>query len=276
MAHLAVTDVAAGRFHASDRWARSALDLAGAIGDPVRVWLGDWTAEGAGPEGLPIRLRAGDDEVRIDLTLASTKPPVLHGELGLSRKSDEPGNASYYYSLSRMRAEGEVRVGGQALRVEGSAWMDREWSTSALGPDLVGWDWFALQLDDGRELMLYRLRRRDGGIAPESQGTLVLADGASQRLARDAVEVFAVGQWTSPRGGTRYPAGWRLRIPALALELTVTPVVADQELDLAVRYWEGAVRVEGTGHGRPLGGDGYVELVGYAPASGAGGEAVRQ
>jgi predicted secreted hydrolase len=153
--------------------------------------------------------------------------------------------------------------------------MDREWSTSALGPDLVGWDWFALQLDDGRELMLYRLRQRDGGIAPASQGTIVLADGATRSLERDAVEVVPLGHWTSPRGGTRYPAGWRLRVPALALELTVTPVLADQELDLGVRYWEGAVRAEGTADGRPIGGEGYVELVGYARPE-AGGEAVRQ
>jgi predicted secreted hydrolase len=276
MAHLALTDVAAGGFHARDRWARAALDLAGATGDPVRVWLGDWTAEGQGPAGLPMRLRAGDGDVRIDLTLASLKPPVLHGERGLSRKSEEPGNASYYYSLTRMRAEGEVGLGGQAFPVEGWAWMDREWSTSALGPDLVGWDWFALQLDDGRELMLYRLRRKDGGIAPASQGTLVQADGAAQRLERDAVEVRPLGHWTSPRGGTRYPAGWRLRVPALALDLTVTPLVADQELDLAVRYWEGAVRVEGTADGRPVGGEGYVELVGYAARREPGGEAVRQ
>jgi predicted secreted hydrolase len=276
MAHLALTDVAAGRFHARDRWARAALDLAGATGDPVRVWLGDWTAEGSGPEGVPMRLRAGDDDVRIDLTLAAVKPPVLHGERGLSRKSDEPGNASYYYSLTRMRAAGEVRLGGQAFPVEGQAWMDREWSTSALGPDLVGWDWFALQLDDGRELMFYRLRRKDGGIAPTSQGTIVEADGAARSLERDAVEVLPLGHWTSPRGGTRYPSGWRLRIPALALELTVTPELADQELDLGVRYWEGAVRAEGTAEGRPLGGEGYVELVGYATRPEAGGEAVRQ
>ncbi len=276
MAHLALTDVAAGRFHAKDRGARAALDLAGATGNPVRVWLGDWTAEGEGPEGLPMRLRAGDDDVRIDLTLASSKPPVLHGERGLSRKSDDPGNASYYYSLTRMRANGEVRIGGRAFPVEGQAWMDREWSTSALGPDLVGWDWFALQLDDGRELMLYRLRQRDGGIAPASQGTIVLADGATRSLERDAVEVTPLGHWTSPRGGTRYPAGWRLRVPALALELTVTPVLADQELDLAVRYWEGAVRAEGTTDGRPLTGEGYVELVGYATSPEGGGGAVRQ
>jgi predicted secreted hydrolase len=275
-AHLALTDVAAGRFHARDRWARAALDLAGATGDPVRVWLGDWTAEGVPPDGLPLRLRAGDDDVRIALALATAKPPVLHGERGLSRKSAEPGNASYYYSLTRMPAVGEVRVGGRAFPVEGLAWMDREWSTSALGPDLVGWDWFALQLDDGRELMLYRLRRRDGGIDPASQGTLVAADGAARSLDRDAVEVVALDHWTSPRGGTRYPARWRLRIAALALELTVTPLLADQELDLALRYWEGAVRVEGTADGRPLGGAGYVELVGYATRAEGVGEAMRQ
>jgi predicted secreted hydrolase len=276
MAHLALTDVDAGRFHAQDRWARAALDLAGATGDPLRVWLGDWAAEGAPPDGLPVRLRASGGDVRIDLTLATVKPPVLHGEQGLSRKSAEPGNASYYYSLTRMPAAGEVRVGGRVFPVEGLAWMDREWSTSALGPDLVGWDWFALQLDDGRELMLYRLRRRDGGIDAASQGTLVAVDGAARRLGRDAVEVRVLDHWTSPRGGTRYPAHWRVRVPAAELELVVTPLAADQELDVAVRYWEGAVRVAGTVGGRPLGGAGYVELVGYASAAGRSGEAVRQ
>jgi predicted secreted hydrolase len=276
MAHLALTDVDTGQFHARDRWARAALDLAGATGDPVRVWLGDWTVEGPPPTGLPLRLRAGDDEVRVDLRLATLKAPVLHGERGLSRKSAVPGNASYYYSLTRMPATGEVRVGGRAFRVEGLAWMDREWSTSALGPDLVGWDWFALQLDDGRELMLYRLRRRDGGIDAASQGTLVTADGAAERLDRGAVEVVVLDHWTSPRGETRYPARWRLRVPAAGLDVVVTPLVADQELDLAVRYWEGAVRVDGAVEGRPLGGAGYVELVGYTSAAGSLAEAVRQ
>ena len=170
MAHLALTDVDAGRFHARDRWARAALDLAGATAIPVRVWLGDWTAEGRAPDGLPIRLRAGEGDLRIDLTLAAAKPAVLHGERGLSRKSAEPGNASYYYSLTRMPAAGEVRVDGPRVPGRGPAWMDREWSTSALGPDLVGWDWFALQLDDGRELMLYRLRRQRRGHRPGQPG----------------------------------------------------------------------------------------------------------
>jgi predicted secreted hydrolase len=175
-----------------------------------------------------------------------------------------------------MPVSGEVQAGGRALPVEGLAWMDREWSTSALGPDQVGWDWFALQLDDGRELMLYRLRQRDGGISPASQGTLVAADGTGRALDREAVEVLVLDHWASPRGGTRYPARWRLRVPVAGLDLVVTPLLRDQELDLAVRYWEGAVRVEGTAEGRPLAGAGYVELVGYAAAPGGVGEAVRQ
>ncbi len=276
MAHLALTDVDAGRFYARDRWARGALDLAGAAGDPFRVWIGDWVAEAPARAGWPLRLRAGEGDLRIDLTLSGGKPPVLHGERGLSRKGAEPGNASYYYSLTRLPVSGEVQASGRELPVEGLAWMDREWSTSALGPDQVGWDWFALQLADGRELMLYRLRQRDGGISPASQGTLVAADGTARSLDRDAVEVLVLDHWASPRGGVRYPARWRLRIPSASLDVVVTPLLRDQELDLAVRYWEGAVRVEGTADGRPLEGSGYVELVGYATVAGGAAEAVRQ
>ena len=275
-AHLAVTDVTGGRFRAAERWARPALGLAGATTEPPRVWLGDWLAEGRAPAGLPIHVRADAGAVAVDLVLAGGKAPVLHGERGLSRKSEEVGNASYYYSLTRMPAVGTVRVEGQTVAVEGFAWMDREWSTSALGPDLVGWDWFALQLDDGRELMVYRLRRADGSAAPASQGTLVAADGGTRGLDREAVEVETLGHWTSPRDGTRYPARWRLRVPSAALDLTVTPLLADQELDLTLRYWEGAVRVVGTADGRALGGAGYVELVGYHAAAGRSAEAVRQ
>jgi predicted secreted hydrolase len=277
LAHLAVTDVEAGRFQARDRWARGALDLAGAARSPLRVWLGDWVAEApdAG-EGWPLRLRAGDGDLRIDLTVSRGKPPVLQGDRGLSRKSAGEGNASYYYSLTRMPVAGQVMTDGRAFTVDGLAWMDREWSTSALAPDQVGWDWFALQLDDGRELMLYLLRTRDGGVSPESQGTLVAADGATRVLGRDAVAVEVLDHWTSPRGGTRYPGRWRIRVATEDLDITVTPLLADQELDLAVRYWEGAVRVEGTAGGARLRGTGYVELVGYARVAGETTKAVRQ
>jgi predicted secreted hydrolase len=162
-----------------------------------------------------------------------------------------------------MSARGTVRAGGEPLPVSGLAWMDREWSTSALGPDLVGWDWLALQLDDGRDLMVYRLRRRDGTADARSSGTLIAVDGATRPLAAGDVILDALDHWTSPRSRVRYPSRWRLAIPGAALSLEITPRLADQELIVGTRYWEGAVRVQGTAAGRAIAGRGYVELVGY-------------
>jgi predicted secreted hydrolase len=162
-----------------------------------------------------------------------------------------------------MSAQGTVRVGGEPLSVSGLAWMDREWSTSALGPELVGWDWLALQLDDGREIMVYRLRRRDGSTDAHSAGSLVSADGAARSLAAADVTLDALDHWTSPRSRVRYPSRWRLAVPRAGLALEIVPQLADQELIVGTRYWEGAVRVEGTADGRPITGRGYVELVGY-------------
>jgi len=263
VAHFAVTDTAGRRFHAWSRLERAALGLAGARPHPFRVWLDDWSAESDGPDGLPVRLRAAEGSIAIDLTLASDRPVVLQGDHGLSQKGPEPGNASYYYSRTRMTARGTVRAGAEAIPVVGLAWMDREWSTSALGPDLVGWDWIALQLDDGRDVMVYRLRRRDGGTDPHSAGALVSAAGATRALAPAEVTLDALEHWTSPRSRVRYPSRWRLAMPGAGLDLVITPRLADQELIVGTRYWEGAVRVEGTAAGRPIGGRGYVELVGY-------------
>jgi len=263
VAHFAVTDTAGRRFHAWSRLERAALGLAGARPHPFRVWLDDWSAESDGPDGVPVRLRAAEGSITIDLTLASDRPVVLQGDHGLSQKGPEPGNASYYYSRTRMTARGTVRAGAEAVPVVGLAWMDREWSTSALGPDLVGWDWIALQLDDGRDVMVYRLRRRDGGTDPHSAGALVSAAGATRALAPAEVTLDALDHWTSPRSRVRYPSRWRLAMPGAGLNLVITPRLADQELIVGTRYWEGAVRVEGTAAGRPIGGRGYVELVGY-------------
>ena len=260
VAHFALTDTAGRRFHAASRTSRAALGLAGADATPFRVWVGNWSAEG---DGASTRLRANERGVAIDLTLSTGKPMVLQGDRGLSRKGPEPGNASLYYSFTRMSARGVVREGTDTLGVAGEAWMDREWSTSALGGALEGWDWFALQLDDGRELMAYRLRRRDGAIDPFSSGTLVAADGSAQRLDAAAVRVETLAHWTSPRSGVRYPARWRLSVPSAALTLEIEPRLADQELVVGTRYWEGAVAVAGSSAGRPSAGHGYVELVGY-------------
>lgn len=263
MAHFTVSDIAAGRFHAFERFSRAALGLADASTQPLRVWLEDWSAEGTSKEGLPLRLRAAQDAVAIDLTLGSLKPPVLQGEQGLSRKGPVPGNASYYYSLTRMPTRGLIRIGPESFEVEGLSWMDREWSTSALGEDQVGWDWFSLQLSDGREVMFYQLRRRDGSADPFSSGTLVRADGTSRILGPDDVELHVLTHLRSPGTGTRYPSRWAFRIPDEGLELEVAPYLAEQELDLSVRYWEGAVQARGSARGRPVTGSGYMELTGY-------------
>jgi len=258
MAHLALTDVAGGRFHAAERFARGGdIALAGATRGPVSVWLEDWRLEHV-DDGWHIK--AQSDDFGLDLQLRARKPPVLQGDRGLSQKSDAAGNASYYYSLTRLAAEGRVSLGGDSRPVEGLAWMDREWSTSALGADQVGWDWFALQLDDGRDLMYYRLRREDDSVDPLSSGSLVAAGGAQRPLGRDDVSVEVIERWTSETG-TTYPARWRIEVQGIEGTLEVVPVLDAQELDVSVRYWEGAVDV--LRGGEPVG-RGYVELAGYA------------
>jgi predicted secreted hydrolase len=263
LAHFALTDTAAGRFRAWSRASRAALGLAGARAEPFRVWVEDWSVSGAGSMAFPMRLEARADDVTVSLALDSAKPPVLHGDRGLSRKGPDLGNASFYYSLTRMPARGLVRIGPETLAVAGLAWMDREWSTSALGGDLAGWDWWALQLDDGRDLMFYRLRRRDGTADPWSAGTLVDARGVARPLSGADLVVEARGSWTSPASHVRYPSGWRLSVPGEGLILDISPRLADQELRVDSRYWEGAVAVHGSSAGRPIAGQGYVELVGY-------------
>jgi predicted secreted hydrolase len=259
-AHFAVTDTAGRRFHAFSRASRGALGLAGAEASPFRVWVENWSAEG---DGSSARLRASERDVALDLEVSAAKPVTLQGDRGLSRKGPEPGNASFYYSFTRMPAGGVIRLGSETLEVSGEAWMDREWSTSGLGPGVEGWDWFAVQLDDGRELMAYLLRRRDGTPDPFSAGTLVAADGTARRLDAGDLRIETLGHWTSPRGGVRYPARWRLSVQSADLQLEIEPQLADQELIVGTRYWEGAVAVVGSAGDRAISGQGYVELVGY-------------
>lgn len=263
LAHFAVSDVDRKRFRSFERWGRGAAGLAGVQTEPFRVWIKDWSAQAAGGPVFPMRLQASAEDVSLDLVLQQGKPPVLQGERGLSRKSAEPGNASYYYSLTRMPAAGTVRLAGESFAVTGLTWMDREWSTSSLGADQVGWDWFALQLSDGAEVMLYQLRRADGSADPASSGTFVAPDGSSRALSSKEFSLTGLSEWRSPRSGATYPARWRVRVPAADLDLEIRPLLADQELDVSFRYWEGAVAIAGTRDGRPVQGRGYVELTGY-------------
>jgi predicted secreted hydrolase len=264
-AHFAITDVTAGRHVAAERFSRGAGGLAGATGEPFGVWLENWRAESPNADGSRIRLGARDPETGLvlELELAATKPLVAHGDRGLSPKSDEPGNASYYVGYTRLAARGRLGVSGEAP-VAGEAWFDHEWSTSALGPGAVGWDWFSLQLDDGRELMLFRIRREDGGVEPVSGGTLVEADGRARRLLRNDASIDILDHWTSPPSGGRYPSRWRVRVPSAGLDVLVEPWLADQEMRTSFVYWEGAVRVAGPSGAKTGSGQGYVELTGYA------------
>ena len=285
MGHFALTDGEGRTFRAYERFDRGALGLAGARAEPFRVWLEDWVLEGPGGRGLtareegrvagldaifPLRLDAAEGDRAVSLLLRPGKPLVLQGDQGLSRKGPQAGNASFYYSFTRLVAEGTVTSGGEEVPVQGLAWLDREWSTSALSRDQVGWDWFALHLSDGMDLMYYQLRSSDGGPDPYSAGVLVGPDGGTRSLGPEEVKLTVLDRWASPRGGVTYPARWRLVVPGEELDLEIVPLLADQELNLTFRYWEGAVKVDGTVGSSPVHGRGYVELTGYAdlPSSG--------
>jgi predicted secreted hydrolase len=264
MGHLAVTDGERGIHEAAERFSRESVGLSGATGEPLRVWLEDWEVIGT-REGFRLRAREGD--LAVELELEAPTPPVLQGEEGLSLKGPEPGNASYYYSMPRLPTRGSLSIEGRVVSVEGTSWLDREWSTSVLSPGVVGWDWFAVRLSDGWSMMVYDLRREDGSITEFSHAVLMDPAGESTELSRAEVELIATGRWQSPLDGARYPSGWRISVPTRGLSLSVDPLVRDQEMDLAFRYWEGAVEVRGEHAGREVSGAGFVELTGYANLS---------
>jgi len=264
MGHFSLADPETGEFHAFERFSRGSIGLAGAQSPPFRIWLDDWNMESESDDDLfPLRLTAEEDGIGIDLLLKGAKPMVLQGEDGWDPKGEGEGNASYYYSYTRIETEGMVTLGNERVSVSGQSWKDHEWSTSALGPDESGWDWFALQLSDGRDIMVYQLRRRDGSVSPFTSGTLVLQDGSKRALSADQFEIIVRDTWLSPVSGAEYPSGWSLEIPSESISLTVTPVQPNQELNVSVRYWEGAVNLVGTASGEAISGVGYVELTGY-------------
>lgn len=261
--HFAITDVANAQFHVAERFSRGSMGLAGAQAEPFRVWIEDWSVVADAESAATWRMRATDKAVSVDLALTAMKPPVLNGQNGLSQKSAERSNASYYYSISRLQTEGTLQIGARQFRVAGQAWLDREWGSNGLSSEQAGWDWFALQLDDGSELMYYRLRRLDGAPDPYSAGTWIDSAGEGFYLGSDQVDIVIADYWDNALGD-RYPMAWRISVPWLDLQLEVTPVMLAQELSTTVRYWEGAVDVRATKDGVELDGRGYVELTGYS------------
>ncbi|MGF1507109.1 MAG: lipocalin-like domain-containing protein [Anaerolineae bacterium] len=264
LAHFAVTDVGGGTYQAFERFSRGAADLAGAQGDPYRVWLEDWYVETIGPETYAMFAEA--EGVTLDVEMVSRKEPVLQGEQGYSQKGPEPGNASYYNSLTRLETTGTITVDGETFEVSGMSWKDHEFSTSALSDRQIGWDWFSIQLDDGTDLMFYHVRREDGSIDRLSKGSLSDAQGNTRVILyrEDDYIIDVTDTWTSRETGATYPAGWEVTIPSADMTITIEPLLADQELNVSYAYWEGAVRVSGTHNGQPVSGFGYVELTGYA------------
>lgn len=263
MGHLAVSDIEAGDHQAAERFSRAAAGLAGNSAAPFATWLGPWhirSIEPSAADVFPLHVEARDAKIGIDLVIErGDRPIVLQGDDGLSQKGAADGNASYYYSMTRLPTTGTVTVGEQVFEVDGNSWFDREWSSSALADDQAGWDWFALHLDDGRDLMFYRMRGKDGQAQRFSKGVLVDPDGTTRPLALDDVQLEPRRYWETGNG-VAYPVAWRLAIPALDMDLSIDAAFDDQEMAVTVRYWEGAVRVTGSHAGV-----GYLEMSGYAP-----------
>jgi predicted secreted hydrolase len=262
-AHFAITDVRHGVFLNYERFERGALGMASAAAATLNVHSGDWSIAGTNP----IRIIAAKAASGLNLALKSEKPPAINGEDGISRKGPCSSCASHYYSLTRLDTSGIVESGGVRYRVDGVSWMDHEFGSDELQPNQSGWDWFALQLGDDRELMLYRLREKNGATTPQSSGSLVESSGKVRHLLLRDFQIQALGTWKSPHTGAAYPSGWRLRVPSESIDVTVTPVMHDQELvdrQLGVAYWEGDCDVRGFDGRHAVRGVAYVELTGYA------------
>jgi predicted secreted hydrolase len=269
LAHFAVTDVSKGKFLWQERVSRAGPGLAGAGRDRMDVWLLNWSAR---MEEAAIFLEAKAPEMEISLQLTPQKPPVIHGQNGFSQKGPKAGQASYYVSFTELKTQGSLKMAGSRMAVRGTSWFDQEFGSNQLSADQKGWDWFSLRLSDGKDLMIYLLRRRDGSIEPASSGTLVYSDGRSRHLPLADFRISVLNQWPSPRSGGVYPSRWKIQVPAAGMDLVFSPLVADQELHTAgstgIIYWEGAISGKGTSGGRDVTCEGYVEMTGYAGSLG--------
>jgi predicted secreted hydrolase len=260
LGHLAVTDVAGGRHVHAERLSRGHPRLAGVTATPLRAAVDGWRLEGQGAGLERLTLDAATTEMSVTLSMDAVKPIVLQGDRGLSAKG--PDQASYYYSLPRLAVAGRLQLDGEAHRVTGTAWLDREWSTSVLSAGQRGWDWFGLQLDDGTELMAFQLRRDDGVRDPYDQGLWVDADGDAVQLRTQDFMLTPMRRWRDDQG-VAWPVAWRISLmtPSGPRELTVEAALEDQRMETLFTYWEGLVTVRDEA-GDDIG-TGYMELTGY-------------
>ena len=260
ISHFAISDVTEKKYYFGDETDSGAFDFAGSSDKKLRVWVGENTLDGTMTK---MHIKASGKEKALDLVLTPQKQVVLNGDRGYSRKSEKsPSLASIYFSYTDIKTEGGLRIGDRTFQVKGKSWFDREISTRGLSDEETGWDWFGIQLDDRREIMLSIVRKKDGSVDRYSSGTVVYQDGRYRHLSLDDFKVKVLGRYRSKKTGTDYPSGWEIRIPSENLSLRVVPLIENQEF-LATHstgnyYWEGTCRVEGTGNGRA-----YVEMTGY-------------
>jgi len=281
LAHFALTDVEQNTFVYQSKFDRVNPYKSTFTAKPFGVALSNWqlTTIGSINQGKDpiVRLQASMPEgakstqpVAIDLTLTPTKPMVIHGKKGVSQKADCKGCASHYYSYTRLASKGTVTQGSKTTAVKGTSWMDHEFGTNQLTPNQVGWDWMAIQLADGTDVMLYLLRQKTpvGGLDPNSSATWVSPSGQTQYLKLGQFQLKPLATWKSEKSGGVYPSQWQLAIPSKQLTVTITPKVKGQELvfasQLGLTYWEGACSVAGQIGKQPITGNAYTELTGYA------------
>jgi predicted secreted hydrolase len=265
LTHFALSDLDGQKFYHSERINRAGPGIAGVSQSSARIWNGNWQVQW---EGADQKLQAIDKQFQLHLTLHPEKPPIIHGENGVSQKSGGAGHASYYISSTRLAARGKLDLNGETLEVSGLAWMDHEFFTHQLDSNQVGWDWLSLQLEDNTELMLFRIRRKDGSLDPFSAGTFVDGRGKSTHLRAADFSLQPLAEsWTSPATRATYPIAWKITIPKLEIELETHTALAAQELEgntkIAPSYWEGAIHLEGRRGISPLSGAGYLEMTGY-------------
>ena len=248
MAHLALSDINGGHYYAAERLNRAGPGVAGVNAASASVWNGNWQTT----IGEKVHTLHGVGEnFSLNLKVTPLKGPVIHGTDGVSRKAEGVGHASY--------------------AVDGDTWMDHEFFSDSAGGDEVGWDWFSVQLEDNSELMLYRLRHRDGSVDPYSSGTYVDAQGTARHLSLRDFSVTPTGAtYSSPRTGAKYPIAWSLAVGAIGLQIDLTTPLRSQEFisRFGPSYWEGAIDVTGSHDGKPVHGTGYLEMTGYADSKG--------
>lgn len=266
MAHLALSDLSGRHYYHLERVNRAGPGIAGIDESTGLIWNGNWQVH---IDGEHQQLRAMNNDFSLDLEMNSAKPPVIQGQNGVSQKAAGLGHASHYISLTRLLTTGSIQLGSSTYRVDGASWMDHEFFTASMATGEIGWDWVGLQLDNNTELMLYRLRHKDGTVDPYSSGSYVDAQGKSTFLSsRDFVMTPEGDLWTSAQTHGRYPLRWHISIPSLKTELDISTPLRDQEMTASVgpSYWEGAVNITGRQGSAPLHGDGYLEMTGYGAA----------